>query len=79
VSFKVEFTNIVVKDGYIYADAYDFDFNIGTKIKLSTTKPEYYINGEPEDFGRIVVGFWALQDRIKESGTLNSREAVVWF
>lgn len=73
----VEFSNIQVKDGYIYAIETDLMTGETAKIKLSITKEEYY-----SDPALTTVpmkrALWNLQYRYEKRKSLESREIISW-
>lgn len=74
----VEFTNIKIKDGYIYADAYDVSKSVKRSIKVSCTGEDYYIEGSFKDNCQIIKAFWSLQRRLSKNRKLNSEETICW-
>ena len=74
----VEFSNIQVKDGYIYAIETDLMTGETAKIKLSTTKEEYY--SEPAlTTVPMKRALWGLQSAVQKHGTkLGNKYTVAW-
>ena len=73
----VEFKDIQVRDGYIYAIETDLMTGESAKIKLSTTKEEYYSQPQITTVP-MKRALWNLQHRYGVRKKLENREVICW-
>ena len=74
----VEFKDIQVRDGYIYAIETDLMTGESAKIKLSTTKEEYYSQPQITTVP-MKRALWCLQAAIQKHGKkLGTKYTVAW-
>lgn len=71
----VEFLNIYIEGGYIYADEHDMMTDTWSKIKLHVSKEEYHSSSQMT--GNMIKALWCLR-RTMRTRKLQSREVIYW-
>lgn len=72
----IRFTNIEIRDGYIYANVTDMESNMKAKVKLRVEQDteDYKYYGDMSE--NMVKALWNLRDMYHKNGTLNETETL---
>lgn len=70
----IKFTEISIKEGYIYANVTDMESKVKAKVKLRVE----YVNEDYKYYGdmteNMVKALWNLRDMYHRNGNLNETE-----
>lgn len=72
----IKFTEISIKEGYIYANVTDMESNMKAKVKLRVEQDteDYKYYGDMSE--NMVKALWNLRDMYHKNGTLNETESL---
>lgn len=72
----IKFTEISIKEGYIYANVTDMESNMKAKVKLRVEQDteDYKYYGDMSE--NTVKALWNLRDMYHKNGTLNETETL---